>query len=293
MDKQTAYLQAICSTYPDLPIESTHFNQGGQFNDVLIVNNAIIFRFPKAQREADKQNIETALLQELQERITLPVPNPTFHGESTAPIGQSFMGYHLLPGEPFWPSILSAVQDEALLQRLADQLATFLREMHAIHQGDLKVSLPKFQGIEEWRGLYQRFHEKLFPFMRSDARQWCTTHFETFFSDKRNSHYTPVLIHGDFGPSNILYDPAVQAISGIIDFASTGWGDPAQDFAAILCSVSYGEDFLARFAHIYPGIDAVLWRARFYAGTFALQEALYGIEDGDNESFERGIEEYR
>jgi aminoglycoside 2''-phosphotransferase len=129
--------------------------------------------------------------------------------------------------------------------------------------------------------------------MRPDACAWVVQHFERFLGDERNCNYTPALIHSDFGPSNILYDARTESISGIIDFSSTGWGDPAVDFAAIICSVSYGEEFLQRFATVYPGIDAVLARARFYAGTFALQEALYGIEDDDPESFESGIVEYR
>ncbi len=82
-------------------------------------------------------------------------------------------------------------------------------------------------------------------------------------------------------------------ISGIIDFSSAGWGDPAVDFAAILSPVSYGESFLERFAGCYPGIKAMLSRARFYVGTFALQEALNGLEDGDQEAFENGIAQYR
>lgn len=129
--------------------------------------------------------------------------------------------------------------------------------------------------------------------MRPDAREWVVRHFEDFLADERNCNYTPALIHGDFGPSNILYDARTENISGIIDFSSAGWGDPAVDFAAISCATSYGEEFLQRFATVYHGIDAVLTRASFYAGTFALQEALYGIEDDDPESFDSGIAEYR
>jgi aminoglycoside 2''-phosphotransferase len=57
--------------------------------------------------------------------------------------------------------------------------------------------------------------------------------------------------------------------------------------------VSYGEPFLEHFATVYPGVNALLTRARFYAGTFALQEALYGFEDGDQEAFNNGIMTYR
>lgn len=293
MEKQAEYIQAIRDTYPDLLIETVHPNEGGQFNDVLIINGKTIFRFPKSAREAAKLATETALLWSLQSRVTLPIPQPVYQSKEIAPIGQVFMGYHLLPGEPLWPETLHALKNEELLQRLAHQLATFLRQLHTFPAEELAVKLPNFQGCEEWRDLYNRFRSKLFPFMRHDARIQMTRHFEDFLSDERNCKYEPALIHGDFGPSNILYDAQTNSISGIIDFSSTGWGDSAVDFAAILCSTSYGEPFLERFSATYPGIDAVLSRARFYAGTFALQEALYGIEDGNQEAYERGIAEYR
>ena len=293
MDRQAKYTRVIHDAYPDFKIETVHFNQNGQFNDILVINEEIIFRFPKTLREADKLVTESALLWSLQGRTTLPIPNPIYRSKVTEPIGHMFMGYRLLPGEPLWPQTLHAIKDEKLLQHLANQLATFLRGLHSIPAEALEVQLPDFQGCDEWRELYERFRSKLFPFMRPAARAWTTRHFEDFLNDERNCDYAPALIHGDFGPGNILYNAGTKSISGIIDFSSAGWGDPATDFAAILCSISYGEPFLERFSAFYPGIDAVLSRARFYAGTFALQEALYGLEDGDREAFERGIAVYR
>ncbi|NIV40422.1 MAG: phosphotransferase, partial [Anaerolineae bacterium] len=81
--------------------------------------------------------------------------------------------------------------------------------------------------------------EKLFGFMRSDARSWAAGHFEDFLSDEDNFRYQPVLKHSDFGPSNILFDSETQRVSGIIDFGSSGLGDPAYDFAGLLSG--YGE----------------------------------------------------
>ena len=292
MDKQANYTQIIHDIYPDIKIETAHLNQNGQFNDILVINQEIIFRFPKTLREADKLMMESALLWNLQGRTTLPVPDPIYRSKVTEPIGHVFMGYHMLPGKPLWPETLHAINDEELIQHLADQLATFLRGLHSFPAEALKVKLPDFCGCEEWQELYEQFRSKLFPFMRIDARVWTTRHFENFLSDAHNCDYAPALIHGDFGPSNILFDAYAKNISAIIDFSSAGWGDPATDFAAIICSVSYGEPFLERFSDIYPGIESVLSRARFYAGTFALQEALYGLEDNDPEAFARGIEPY-
>jgi aminoglycoside 2''-phosphotransferase len=41
-----------------------------------------------------------------------------------------------------------------------------------------------------------------------------------------------------------------------------------------------------------PGMVSFLDRIRFYRGTFALIEALFGIENGDEEPFRSGIETY-
>ena len=293
MDRQLQYIQSIHSVYPDLKIEDAQLIQHGQFNDILLIDNQTIFRFPKTQREADKLVVETALLQGLQSYVTLPIPDPAYQNRENAALGQIFMGYRFLPGEPLWPERLLALKSEEQVQHIANQLATFLQRLHTISVEMLEVELPGFRGCEEWQDLYIRFQNRLFPFMRPDARLQVTKQFEDFLSDGRNCNYTPALIHGDFGPSNILYDAQTDSISGIIDFSSARWGDPAVDFASILCSVSYGEQFLERFADIYPGIEKTLPRARFYAGTFALQEALYGIEDGNQEAFESGIAEYQ
>ncbi|QBD75512.1 aminoglycoside phosphotransferase family protein [Ktedonosporobacter rubrisoli] len=288
MDKPSTYIRAIHAAYPDFTIETVQLNQSGQFNDILVVNDESIFRFPKTPREAAKLVTETAILRSVQHHVTLPIPDPIYQSKQAASIGHVFMGYRLLPGEPLWPETLPTLKDEEV-QHLADQLATFLRQFHAIPVEALEVELPAFQGCEEWRELYNRFRSRLFPFMRAEARSLVTEQFENFLSDERNCHYAPTLVHGDFGRTNILYNAKTKSISGIIDFSEVRWGDPAVDFAAILSPVCYGEPFLERFSVHYPGIEAVLSRARFYVGTFALQEALFGLEDEDHEAFESGI----
>ncbi|WP_237762871.1 hypothetical protein [Paenibacillus sp. A3] len=40
-------------------------------------------------------------------------------------------------------------------------------------------------------------------------------------------------------------------------------------------------------------MEGLLERVKFYQGTFALQEALFGLENDDPEAFHAGIEAYR
>jgi len=172
-------------------------------------------------------------------------------------------------------------------------LATFLRQLHTVPVKEaIPLTLPSYNGHAAWVDMYARLQEKVFPHMRPDARQWATHHFETFLDDASRLELEPVLIHGDFGPSNILYNADAQTISGIIDFGSAGWGDPAADFASLIGPFGYGESFLRRFYDIYPEIEAVMERAKFYVGTFALQDALFGIENDDQETFKSGIATY-
>ena len=131
MNKQKLYLQNIRRACPDLHISSVASNDQGQYNDVLIVNAELIFRFDQA----------------------------------------------------------------------------------------IACELPLSDTRQKCLDIYTRMREKLFPHMRPDARHWASDHFETF-------------------------------------------------------------------------IESFLDRVHFYRGTFALLEALFGIENDDQRAFESGIKEY-
>lgn len=63
-------------------------------------------------------------------------------------------------------------------------------------------------------------------------------------------------------------------MTGIIDFGSSGLDDPAVDLAALLGPFSYGEAFLRRLARTCPVTSELVERAKFYASTFPLQDAV-------------------
>jgi aminoglycoside 2''-phosphotransferase len=150
--------------------------------------------------------------------------------------------------------------------------------------------LPAHDTYAESADIYARIQEKLFGHMRPDARAWAAGHFEGFLDDVSNFKYEPVLKHGDFGPSNILFDREKQRVTGIIDFGSAGMGDPAYDFAGLLSG--YGERFVEYCVDVYPEVEGFEERIRFYQGTFALLEALFGIEHGDEGAFKAGLAKY-
>jgi len=289
MNKQDVLLQSIRSAYPDLRIASVEFNGDGQNNDVLVVNGEFIFRFPKYAGALKRLKLETAILTGISGHVSLPVPAPAFVNIEGRVVGEAFTGYRKLAGEPLWRETFRAIDDDETLEKLASQLAGFLKELHSTPASSIGCELPVLDTDAKCADLYARIREKLFPYMRPDAHEWTERHFETFLNDKRN--LLPVLKHGDFGTSNILFDGGQRTICGVIDFGSSGLGDPAYDLAGLLSS--YGEAFVRRCWKVYPEIESFMNRARFYQGTFALEEALFGIENKDQRAFESGIEKYR
>lgn len=293
MNQISAYVQRINEVYLDLVIEQAALNDTGQYSDVLMVNDSLAFRFPRYADAAARLPTEVAVLEGIQPHLPLRVPDPIYRSLETLEVGKAFVGYALIPGEPLTREVVQAIRDEVILDRLATQLGAFLKALHTILvEQVVAVNLPRAETREDYVSMYDRIQRKLFHLMRPDARAQVSHHFEAFLDNPRHFDYTPVLRHGDFGTFNLLFDRTVQSIIGVLDFGGAALGDPAVDFAGIMSPVGYGESFLRRCFHVYPEIETMMDRVRFYVGTFALEEALFGVEHGDQEAFRAGMETY-
>ena len=287
MDSIDPFIQAIQAVYPDLVVETAVFNEEGQYNRVLIVNGTAVFRFPRYEAGLEQLLLESKILTAVQPYLPLATPNPAFVNFANARVGQAFMGYQMISGEPLYPQAFAKIKDKAAL---AAQIAGFLQALHAIPIRELiDEPLPLSDTKEEWWDVYGRIQMKLFPYMRLDACKSVAHHFESVLDDPTQYQFTPVLRHGDFGTGNLLHNPETQQMSGVIDFGFTVLGDPAFDVAGLL---TYGEPFVRQVAAHYPAIEEYWQRIWFYKGTFALFEALFGIENGDDDAFERGMAKY-
>ncbi|MFJ7915674.1 MULTISPECIES: phosphotransferase family protein [unclassified Lysinibacillus] len=287
------FIENIQSIYSDLSIEDFYPNEIGQNNDVLIVNKSLVFRFPKYKNGIIQLRRETDILKYIKGIVSTPIPYPIYQSLEEIEPGKVFTGYKLIKGVPLWNESLTGVESVELMKGLAKQLVSFLVELHSISgekaSRDLKLKVRN--PSEEMYNLYDKIQNTLFPFIRQDAQKEISQSFETFLKGEAFSNLDITLIHGDFGASNILWNPETSMISGIIDFGGSGIGDPAYDFAGILSS--YGEEFFDMCIHQYPNGIEIAERVKFYKSTFALQEALHGIENDDRQAFESGIKDYR
>jgi len=284
------YTQTIQKYYPDLKVETAEFNQDGQYNDVVIVNGNLVFRFAKVPTAIKTLRQEIAVQHSIHDRVSLQIPSPTYAQINTDIVGEAFSGCPRIPGKPLWRTNFRKITDASSRNRMARQLAIFLSELHNIPPDSIPVELTVYDNPQENEDMYQRIKTSLFPYMRSDAQEQVSAHFEHYLENPDLYGFEPRLRHGDFGTGNILYDTETLSIVGVLDFGSVGIGDPASDFAGLF--ISFGEEFYQHCCDEYPEMEAAIDRVHFYCGTFALEEALFGIENGDDEAFQSGIAKY-
>lgn len=271
----SSYLEKIRSLYPNLSLDHLDFNRDGMVNDVVIVNREIVCRF--AKNDWGKQALfrEARVLEVVQNYTELQVP----HFEH---LEDGFVSYRFLSGEPLSRNVLLRL-DQASQARIICQLARFHQQLHNIPNQvvvDAGISCSDAQhSREEWLQLYERVQETLFPYLWRHQQTWIHELFAPIVTGELDLGYTSVLVNGDLSVYHILFDPDSESISGLIDFGSTGLGDPACDISVQLSN--YGESLVQQMASDYPSLPAVIDRARFIAGTAELQWALAGVKHND------------
>ncbi len=286
-----AFIKLIRDHLPDCVFQRAEpLPSPGQFNTVLTVDDKWMFRFPKSPAAAADLARELDILPRLQGKLPFPIPQPRFHAFDATSGYLLFMGYRRLPGEPLMQERFARLRDdEAVLAGFAKDLALFLRKLHAITPAEHGLAPTGDSALAEWTRIGEAIREKLFPHMRSDAREAVDRNFEKALNDTDLWLHDECLIHGDFGTGNILFHNG--RVSGVIDFGFCARGDPAQDLGALLAS--YGEPFVEQVFQHYPALRPGLRRARFYQSNYALIQALYALRDDDAAEFEDGISAYR
>jgi aminoglycoside 2''-phosphotransferase len=276
METFSEQLKQIQESFPDLHISSVAANPDGLINHVLIVNEEMVFRFPKNDTWARQLLAnEIRVIDLLRKYVDMPMPVFEHRAEQ-------FVSYKYIPGNPLMRNDILSL-DNTAQDQLAEQLATFLQQMHCVPIEEAQQSGIAQSDVNRshdvWCKLFEDIQRELFPLMMRHTKDWVVRHFGPVLKDKSRMDYQPMLINGDVTPYHILYDKEKRRVSGIIDFGTAGIGDPAADFACII--YQYGESFLRRMAKYYPMMRSGVERARFWAGTLELQWALRGIRSKD------------
>ncbi|WP_373635632.1 aminoglycoside phosphotransferase family protein [Yoonia sp. SS1-5] len=244
-----------------LPIQPVA--QSGWDNRTFHLGPAMSVRLPSAARYAAQVAKEQRWLPHIARHVPLPITSPVAAGRPGCgyPFGWSVMTW--LPGK--------TLTDEPVAADLAD----FLRALHRVptkggplpgahnfHRGgDLRIYDQELRHSLDQLGANVDAEAVMRIWSRACTSTW---------------HHTPVWLHGDVAPGNLLTDG--RKLSAVIDFGSCGIGDPACDLTIAWTSFRGAEraTFKDRLA-----LDPDTWtRAKGWALWKAALEACKGSPDG-------------
>ena len=266
---EALYFQRIKESFPRLEIRSIRNSSDGAANDVFVVNEQLVFRFPKNDSSADESLAnEVKVIELLRKRVEMPLPEFEF-------VADDLTVHKFIVGKPFSLHDFFNL-NEIERERIVEQLAIFLKQMHGVPLVEIKQSGIALSGSDcdraGWLELYEDVRKGLFEKMSPQKREMAREHFAPLLRDENFMNFEPCLINGDLKPDHILFDIEKKKVAGVIDFGNAGISDRAFDFACLI--YHYGESFLKGMQRIYPEIEASLDRAKFCAGTLDWQADL-------------------
>ncbi len=284
IEPQTAQ-KLIHEQFPSLRAERIRLLGAGWDNTAYIIDEEIIFRFPRRQIALPLLESEWCALPKIAHRLPLPIPVPKWRGSPGHGYPWPFIGYRMLPGFTACYANLSERERE----NLAEPIALFLRHLHATPLSELAQCpipgdpLGRIDGANMTVKIKNNFEElSLLGLLENRERLESLVERSQNFRPRTESH----LVHGDFYVRHLLVDEK-HGLSGVIDWGDVHRGDPAID-------LGIAHSFLPpssheRFRKAYGPIEEGTWAlARLRAILSSSYILLYGHHAGDPDLVREG-----
>ena len=263
----------IEKTFPKVKYSNYEYIWKGWDHHIIILDNKIVFRFPKSNEYLKFLPHEINLLNYLNKRITLQIPDYTFVSPD-----KSFAGYKFITGTPLLVKDFQRLS-VAIKKRLAQQLGKFLSQLHST-----PITVAKKFSVKptDYNTLTQtkKFENQVIKLILSRLNKKERTATKKFLIELKEtvgSIKHSKLIHDDLLDCHILINKKHTQLSGVIDFSDRAIGDPALDFSALW---DYGEKFIQDVAiHYGPNSNFLLRKALVYNKRRALYVMVHALDD--------------
>ena len=252
IDEQKAS-QLIESQHPIL-ISKISLLDSGWDNQVFLVNETMIFRFPRREFGLDCMENEIALLPYIANQVSFPLSAPQWIGQPSDLYPHPFAGYSIIPGKAVSdvsPSLITNIT-------FATTLATWLSELHAIPVTNHYAQLIK--GEQGWRydvnHRVSRCKENLeryenhfiqLGFDKNSLLEVIAKLPTLTFQENKKSY-----LHADLYSRHVVMNPETGAPTGLIDWGDTHIGHPGIDLAV---GMIFTEEAFQRFISAYGHVD--------------------------------------
>ncbi|MEH6932003.1 MULTISPECIES: aminoglycoside phosphotransferase family protein [Bacillus] len=293
-----SYKQYIKEALPGLSIHSYSQNEEGWDNIAVIINDELLFRFPRKLEYAKRIPLEKELctiLSHSLQRIEVPKYRVLYKNNcDTVP----FCSYYpLIHGKPLKTEIVAQLEKKEL-EVIITQLATFLAALHSIPLKRVEtLGFPIEKTLTYWKELQTKLNQYLTNSLTSLQKSALNRLFENFFTCIAKSTFQNTIIHADFIHHHILFNNQNKTISGVIDFGDAQIGDPAFDFAGLY--YDFGHEFTTSVYKHYSALvshrDPLLIHriTTFYQYSPLLHNLIYNIETNNEIELNKSKEQLK
>jgi aminoglycoside phosphotransferase (APT) family kinase protein len=254
--------QLIESQHPIIVKTIRQMDEGWD-NLVYLVNETLIFRFPRREMGLTCMENEILLLPYLASHLSFPLSAPQWIGKPSDLYPHPFAGYAMIPGKPVSDATQMLIADISF----AKTLASWLAELHAIpiknEHGPLitnefwqydinqriarcKENLSSYEGYYLESGFDKATLEEIIALLPSLT-----------FKENKKSY-----LHGDLYSRHVVMNPETFEPTGLIDWGDIHIGHPGIDLAV---GMIFSEEAFQVFINAYGADDETVNLLLFHA----------------------------
>ena len=263
-----------------MPITAIRCIGEGWDNKVFLVDEHIIFRFPRRKIAVETITRENTVLKNIQIlNLDVEVPNPKYIGYPTSLYPYPFHGYEMLQGVSGCHAQLSMQDRISSLARLAH----FLKRLHSVDKSQAIAMGAEAQLFDRTNTskAVNALNERV---EKITVRKIVNIDKDQFQHEMKQIQKINLpaddkcLVHGDLYCRHLMFNNG--QLTGIIDWGDTGINNESIDLSVIWSF--YPASCHQQFFEIYGAVDPVTWQyARFFAIYSAFTIMLYGYDIDD------------
>lgn len=283
-------LQLIREQFPELAPKNIRLLGAGWDNTAFIIDEELIFRFPRREIALPLLEAEWCALPKLASRLPVPIPIPQWKGAPTSVFPWPFIGYRLISG--FTACYANLLEKERTA--LAEPIAQFLAVLHATPKSEIyEWNIPqnnqnRIDGTLLTTKLRKTFEELSLLGLLENKNQ-----LELAVQNLQNfrAPINSFLVHGDFYVRHLLINKNHQLV-GVIDWGDIHLGDPAIDLAIAhsFLPVEAHESFRKAYGEISEETWSLAKLRAIYSSTLL---ALFGYHSNDPNILREGLRSLR
>lgn len=276
-------MKEIIESEFDLMVHDIFVLGQGLDSIAYLVNYEYIFKQSKHDEARNNLKKEVQVLNYLKGKITLQIPNIEYYSEE-----YGVCGYKEIKGDKLTPIIYKNMSDDEK-DKLAKDIALFLREMHSIPLPDIDEL--ELHVIADYESDYGTLRETIYDKIPDRSREYLDDLYKKIFNDERIAKYVKTLCHNDLSSNHMIIQN--NKVVGIIDFGDVAITDRDKDFVYLLedsieeIGREFGLKVLGYYNH--PNITIPILKSDLNDEYYPIEQILGGLAIKSDEMYSKGL----